>query len=70
MSDGIMVTGSRDNYVKIWQKGDSSSCQKIDLRDRVWSVALSEENTSLLAIGTAGTSDISTVTVFDMSKYY
>jgi F-box/WD-40 domain protein 4 len=68
MSDGIMVTGSRDNYVKIWQKGDSSSCQKIDLRDRVWSVALSEENTSLLAIGTAGTSDISTVTVFDMSN--
>ncbi|RZC34718.1 F-box/WD repeat-containing protein 4 [Asbolus verrucosus] len=72
MSDDIMVSGSRDNYVKIWRKPVDDDPdfkidnEKIDLFDRVWSVALSEDAKSLLAIGTAGISSRSTVTIHDM----
>ncbi|XP_063912481.1 F-box/WD repeat-containing protein 4 [Zophobas morio] len=68
--DNIIVSGSRDNYVKIRHKPDDNEAffHQIDLQGRVWSVALSEENKSLLAIGTDGIDHMSTVHIFDMNK--
>lgn len=71
MLDDILVCGSRDNFAKIWRKPyhKKSNYEQINLRDRVWSVALSEHDRSLLAIGTSGAHHISTVTIFDLIKY-
>lgn len=70
MLDDILVCGSRNNLAKIWRKPyhQKSNHEQINFYDRVWSVALSEHNKFLLAIGTSGAHHISAITVFDLIK--
>ncbi|XP_044259819.1 F-box/WD repeat-containing protein 4 isoform X2 [Tribolium madens] len=68
--DDVLVSGSRDNIVRIWRKPyNETIIEQITLYDQVWSVALCEEDTSLLAIGTAGVHHRPTLTVFDLNKH-
>ncbi|EEZ99019.2 F-box/WD repeat-containing protein 4-like Protein [Tribolium castaneum] len=68
--DDILVSGSRDNFVRIWRNPfNESIIEQIDLCDRVWSVALCEEDKSLLAIGTAGVHPTPPLTIFDLNKH-
>ncbi|KAG5884677.1 hypothetical protein JTB14_000374 [Gonioctena quinquepunctata] len=72
-NDGkTIVSGSRDNALKIWKLNDSldynleeAHCHVLD--DLIWKVSLSDEK-QLLAVGTSGNEYINSIYVYDMER--
>lgn len=65
--NNVIVSGSRDKNVKIWvRQNGSTSCQHmLQIRDRVWSVAIPSCGRSLLT-GSAGYNNIPPLQLYDI----
>ncbi|XP_046386000.1 F-box/WD repeat-containing protein 4 [Ischnura elegans] len=66
----LIISGSRDETVKVWNISDPSTCEEsfsIDIGDRVCSVALSP-NADVFCCGSAGLHNISPLHIFDSAS--
>ncbi|KAG8242433.1 F-box/WD repeat-containing protein 4 [Homalodisca vitripennis] len=67
----ILVSGSKDSTIKIWQlqeTGSPNCTQTVNVSDRVWCVAVNPSLASI-AVGSAGYNSVHPIQLYDTERY-